>query len=824
MAGLLAQTLEREQVGIAPLAIWRYVARQTGDALYVADAEGRPIDVNEETERMAGAPIVLELSAAETLEQYPLFRPDGTPVGPDDAATLRVLRDGEPVRNEELVIIRPNGEQLSTIWSTVPRLDAAGQRIGAISVGRDITLLRTAQRALERKVRELEGLRDISQLGSSAANSTEFYNALAERVAKVLHADSCSILRWDEESRVFRPIVTFGVPTPATRIGDPVEGETNTIWAEIFGGRTVQVTADDDDERIVRLSAYFKGLGLDGILTTRLAADGQGIGLLSVGRRWPAKRFNDEEVRLTEIIAGQVAREVESYRLRRALEREGKARDAVLNQLPQGVVVFGISGRIVFMNRVAHTIYDGLGDVNDHWSDVERKMRERGITGGLAADNFLMLRRALEEGVEVVGQTLTVAGGERPDRHYELSCVPVRISGGRISGAVVMFQNVTEAVNQQRDIQQMLEEIEESDGRFRAMVQMMNAAVLLVDEESILYANPQYLEMFDLPPDLVGRPRKDVIPLIGRCFAESEEYVKAIQAVQDMRQETFHMELEQIYPEHRYLERISSPIPGGNGEYFGRIIVFRDVTRHKQMIMARDRFLDTTARALWEPMGLARGGLALLARDFDSVETAAAQGENVAERLRQFQQRVMTLDNDMVHLIQVAETMRELSRRQEGRLHISKEPLDFAAAVRTAMGRLDAEVRGRINLDGTAGGPYVVEGDGPRLETIVRWLMENAAVYSSVTRSTVRVRMSRPGPDRVRLEVADRGMGLAPGEHEQIFTCYFRSTRALQLQPRGLGVSLFLAQEIVRQHEGQLWAESAGIDRGTRFILELPLA
>jgi signal transduction histidine kinase len=71
------------------------------------------------------------------------------------------------------------------------------------------------------------------------------------------------------------------------------------------------------------------------------------------------------------------------------------------------------------------------------------------------------------------------------------------------------------------------------------------------------------------------------------------------------------------------------------------------------------------------------------------------------------------------------------------------------------------------------------------------------------------------GPGSLRVEVADRGPGIAAGDREKVFTPYFST------KPRGTGLGLAIVQRIVVEHLGSIRAED-NPGGGARFIIEIP--
>jgi signal transduction histidine kinase len=83
---------------------------------------------------------------------------------------------------------------------------------------------------------------------------------------------------------------------------------------------------------------------------------------------------------------------------------------------------------------------------------------------------------------------------------------------------------------------------------------------------------------------------------------------------------------------------------------------------------------------------------------------------------------------------------------------------------------------------------------------------------------SIRVRISPWGEDRVRIVVADTGVGLPPENLTRIFSHGFTTRRD------GHGFGLHSGANAARRMGGALWAESDGLGRGATFTLELPLS
>ncbi len=113
--------------------------------------------------------------------------------------------------------------------------------------------------------------------------------------------------------------------------------------------------------------------------------------------------------------------------------------------------------------------------------------------------------------------------------------------------------------------------------------------------------------------------------------------------------------------------------------------------------------------------------------------------------------------------------------------------------------------------------PLAAELDPARLRQVLSNLLENAARYAP-PQSTVTVRAQRTAAG-VRIEVCDRGPGLAPEEKARIFLRFVRG--AASRGTSGLGLGLYLCQAIVAQHGGQIGVDSRP-GAGCTFWVVLP--
>lgn len=231
----------------------------------------------------------------------------------------------------------------------------------------------------------------------------------------------------------------------------------------------------------------------------------------------------------------------------------------------------------------------------------------------------------------------------------------------------------------------------------------------------------------------------------------------------------------------------------------------------RESVEARDDFLSIASHELKTPLTSLKLQSQLLRR-----QLAGADGDRVtSDSLIRF---VDQTERQIARLVRLIDDMLDVSRVRTGRLTIVRETLDLCQLVRDVVHRMDSQFIAaqiplpRLEICEDAIGNW----DPLRLEQVVTNLLTNAIRYGGHLPIIVRVTRDR---ERIRLEVADRGIGIAPEFHQSIFDQFKRVS--LQGAEGGLGLGLFLTRQIVSAHGGRIWVESIP-GEGSTFIVDLP--
>jgi PAS domain S-box-containing protein len=173
------------------------------------------------------------------------------------------------------------------------------------------------------------------------------------------------------------------------------------------------------------------------------------------------------------------------------------------------------------------------------------------------------------------------------------------------------------------------------------------------------------------------------------------------------------------------------------------------------------------------------------------------------------------------HLVRLVDDLLDISRINSGKIELRKERAEVASIVADALGMSQTyiEANGHRVENRIAPEPLVVSGDPMRLTEVVTNLIRNAAKYTP-PRGVIKIGTAREGDEAV-VSVRDNGVGISPDMLPFMFDLFSQADR--KNGHGGLGVGFALAQKLVDLHGGRIEARSAGLGKGSEFVVRLPL-
>ncbi|MED5621938.1 sensor histidine kinase [Ideonella sp. BN130291] len=191
------------------------------------------------------------------------------------------------------------------------------------------------------------------------------------------------------------------------------------------------------------------------------------------------------------------------------------------------------------------------------------------------------------------------------------------------------------------------------------------------------------------------------------------------------------------------------------------------------------------------------------------------------------QRRLLALvESSGDHLLRLVEELLDLARLDAGRLTLHPAPFELAPWLEVLRATCELRTYERpLHFDLQAAGlPATLVADELRLRQVLLNLLDNAVKFTPAGKVVLHVSAqpaAAAGISRMRFEVEDSGIGIAPHELERIFRAFEQAGNGLQ-QRQGVGLGLAISRELVRAMGGELRVRST-LGEGSTFWFELDL-
>ena len=114
----------------------------------------------------------------------------------------------------------------------------------------------------------------------------------------------------------------------------------------------------------------------------------------------------------------------------------------------------------------------------------------------------------------------------------------------------------------------------------------------------------------------------------------------------------------------------------------------------------------------------------------------------------------------------------------------------------------------------------MVHADRGKIKQVIMNLLDNAVKYTPAGQIIIALAKQ---DGKARLSVRDTGAGIKPETMSHLFQKFSRASDASKYNLFGTGLGLYLASELLKAHNGKIWAESEGDGKGSTFFVELPV-
>ena len=507
----------------------------------------------------------------------------------------------------------------------------------------------------------------------------------------------------------------------------------------------------------------------------------------------------------------------EALRLSEAQARESRESLRVtLASIGDGVLTTDKRGRVTFLNAVAESLTGWKRDeaIGQPLDAVFRIVNEESRA---PVENPIRKVLALGTIVGLANHTVLIDrnGTERP---IDDSAAPIRDQAGALTGAVLVFRDVTASRAAERILRH-------SEARKTAMLDTALDCIVTCDHTGrIIEFNPAAERTFGYRrEDVIDRAMSEVIvppSLRERHEAGMARHLRTGEArILGKRVEMTALRANgEEFPVELSVTRVataSEPVfTAFLRDITPRKAMERDLRRIAAELSEVDRrkteFLAMLAHELRNPLAPLRNGLQIL--------SITGGGDARIEATTDM------MDRQVGHMVRLVDDLLDVSRISRGKIELKRTRTDVATIVEQAVEAVRPQVQSmghRLTVR-MPKEPIELEGDPTRLTQVVGNLLTNAVKFSERGKGEIQLIVDAEH-DTAVIRVQDNGIGIPAKELPRIFEMFTQLDQSLERSQGGLGIGLTLVKTLVEMHGGAVEVHSDGLGRGTEFVVRLPI-
>ena len=533
--------------------------------------------------------------------------------------------------------------------------------------------------------------------------------------------------------------------------------------------------------------------------------------------------------------------DVTERRIREAERRtrnHAKQLEMIIEAIADAVLFVNPDGQVVHANAAARSTFAPNPTMN-HTATYEAYVAAaypRDLAGQPLDLAYIPFRRVLNGEVLTGNRAIDVLlrTGEGQDRLFNMSGTPVWDSNSKLSGALMIFCDVTE---------RRLEHVEraartEMEGRLATLQLILDelpSGVFLVygHDARLVLANRAALAVFGAywPPrqpmeEFLSHNGIGIYNVHGHPVAfEQLAVIRAVRGGETVSQ----FESITRQPNGTALSTLVSAVafdtyrlklpllqtggtPAEEPAYIG-LVTYQDVTSIKEAERLKDEFIGIAAHELRNPLTVLSGYVQMLL-----LQTKRGKGPKL---LPTQEEALQSIDRSTTQLVELTEDLLDVTRLQGGGWQLHPEPTDLVVLVQRTVKRLQMTTRKHTLSIVTTLPSLVVYADPGRIEQVLSNLIGNAIKYSPDGGPIEITLWEAMDAQEARLSVRDYGIGIPEKDQARIFGHFARAGNADTYKISGTGFGLYLSRELIARLNGRIWFESKE-GQGSTFFMALP--
>jgi len=477
-----------------------------------------------------------------------------------------------------------------------------------------------------------------------------------------------------------------------------------------------------------------------------------------------------------------------------------------LSCIGDAVITTDIEARVTFLNPVAELLTGWTQEaVGQPLAKVVRIVNEESRQP-VEIPTVAALRE--DRTVKLASHSLLIAN-DGTERSISDSAAPITNDKGEVAGVVLVFRDITERRKSERALAKALAYADD-------IIATLREPFMVLDSDlRVKTANRSFYDSFHVSKK---ETENRLVYDLGNGQWDIPGLRKLLDEVLSRNQSVHDFEVEHTFPElgRKNMLLNARPFPPDSKHPELILLAVQDVSALREWAdelaeasRHKDEFLATLAHELRNPLAPIRNSVHYLGLD------GLTEGDVKTAR--------DVITRQVAIMVRLIDDLLDVSRISSNKLDIRKERVDLAAVVDSAVESsrpLIFQCGHELTIRMPPEALYL-DGDPIRLAQVFLNLLNNAAKYTN-RGGQILLSAAREGSDAV-VNVRDNGVGIPANMLSRIFDMFTQVDRSLEHSQGGLGIGLTLVRRLVEMHDGSIEARSDGPNKGSEFVVRLPL-
>jgi PAS domain S-box-containing protein/excisionase family DNA binding protein len=285
------------------------------------------------------------------------------------------------------------------------------------------------------------------------------------------------------------------------------------------------------------------------------------------------------------------------------------------------------------------------------------------------------------------------------------------------------------------------------------------------------------------------------------------EVIKAIKAAKKGAAGRFQGYCPTAKGTPRWWDVAITPIYDKNGKAEKLLAITRDITSIKDLEQRKEDFISAASHELKTPLTSQTAFIHLLQKEVE---------KNKDEKYIKY---VKKINDQTVKLTKLATDLVNIYKFQGGKLIIHREPFNINNTIQVITEEIQPFTnKHKIYISGKIS--RNVFGDEEKISQVVSNLLTNAVKYSPNS-DKINVDL-KENDNHAIISVQDFGIGIGDNDQKKVFERFYRVSDNSNKTFPGMGMGLYIASEIVKQHGGGIYIKSVK-GKETTFSFTVPL-